>query len=269
MLTLRILACVLALVCLAAAPAAAQVGSGKYREADNRFELKAAAGWIKVPEALGSIRPASNSSSRITMAWCKSPERGHLVLPYVFSEVESAPFGSLRYADLEEAFSSTTKPETVLSQPLTRLVNQLPEDQWVLDRKRNRVIRRSKGEGSETIPDSTVLAVGMIGKDSTVYLVFESDTKLLQMYLPEFQQWVDTFSWDTGAAYTEPSASDKSKWNTGSSGGGQNASRNRRGSFTAEQEAEAKRLVKLVFGACGGGVLLVIVLVIVVAAKRR
>jgi hypothetical protein len=228
--------------------AAGQIGNASHSDKTRKFTAKAPQRWYRTPDL---IDPANEyfdfvnpwRTSTVTQVWQRSstPE---LTYPYVVLEVTELDVAPLSYANIEKAFDAQTRSDkaAALGQPMAKMVTQLPDGEVLLDRSRNRLIEKSS-ERDEDGTSVTELSVGFLGKSNVVFLTLTCDEKKLETYLPEFQEFVDGFQWESGGAYTPPAGA----------GAGTPWTANRSDAQVAQREAEANKAGRANRASGGGG----------------
>ena len=257
--------CVLACVACFIDPSTSvgQIGGAAYKDATGRFSVTPAPKWTKI--GVGSYKlPKVGGDGSFNVGWVRSSYEA-LTIPYVLIEVVPIRLSEFSMADIEKSFRAPSRPDldaVFSSRSLARVMGAINLDSPVLDRKNKRIWERRK-EKLDNGMEYDVAIVGFFGNEAAVFLHFGCDNKLLGEYTPDFDKWLDSFAFDSGAAWVENVASKGTGWsaNRGKAGaaGAQVAAKKAEKANRGTEEEKARGL------GIAFGVMAVVILGIVIA----
>lgn len=184
----------------------------EFREKDRRFSLQLPPGWGTIPK--DALERANALANRASVGVTIHYVAGFQVLgqppmnyPYVLVQPLPMPREANSYEDIEKAlakeFNAEVKQAVVKNteQTFRGLVDNLAIGSPVLDRAKNRVVLRLE-MNAPGLGKIQGLSIGSLGSKEIVFLHCYAVADEFKQHLPTFEALADSFTFDTGYAFT-------------------------------------------------------------------
>lgn len=203
-----------------AAPCAAQIGSGEYRDEEHGFKLTPFPRWTRMDSGwTGKVDADSSDANprrcwRITTVWVKG-DSGPLTYPNVQLEVTDYEMSLLTIEDIERIFDAKDKladPSILQQSKVATLFRQLEPKLVYSDRSRHRILQVVSHQ-VDKVGEVKELIITQITNLGFVSIVFGSEVKSLDLYEGDFQGFLDSFNVLPAAVYVDaPRSRDRGEW---------------------------------------------------------